>query len=119
MTYATSRRLTTAGDYVWSTSGFAATPSPAASMVLFVLRTTQGQCLALPDVGVPWPTKLGTNAAASVRTAILAGLADLLRRGVIDQVDVRTEEQPNGTMLFEVTFRDVRAGTRESVRGAR
>ncbi len=117
--YATSRRLTTSGDYQWSSTGFAVSPSPAASAVLFVLRTRQGECLAAPELGVPWPTKLGTNAEGSVRAAILAGLAGLVRRGTIDRVEVQVDEQPGGTIAFEVSFDDVRARTRETVRGVR
>lgn len=115
--YATSRKLSLAGDWEWSTSGFAAPSTPATPIVLFTLRTTKGQCAALPTVGVEWPSKLGTNAVAATRTAIINALADLVRRRVIADVDVTTEEQERGRMAFGVSFLDVRAQARSSVRG--
>jgi hypothetical protein len=117
MAYAVSRKLTGAGDWEWATTGFAEAPTPATSIVLFVLRTTEGQCGALPGVGVRWPAKLGTNAPQAARTAILAALAEQVRRGVIANLAVETEEQPNGVIAFAVTFDDVRAKARTTVRG--
>lgn len=122
MTYARARQLNPmTGDWTWDevSEGHATSPSPALEIVLLTLRTPLGSALADPLFGTDWDrvAKLGTRAEADVRAVIEAALAPQIARQVLRDLVVRSEEGPQGRMLYEVDFVDVRLGQRRSVRG--
>lgn len=85
--------------------------SPALEMVINTLRTPKGSCLAVPDLGVEWSRidTLRTDAAATARAVILAGLGSLLSDGWIESVSVTVEVDPSrGRLLYSVSFVDPR-----------
>lgn len=114
MTYAFTRsRSALDGDVRMDprTGSWQAASSPALEMVLNTLRTPLGGCLATPDLGVDWSKvdTLRTDAAATGRAVILAGLQPLVSTGWI--TDVRAEvtvDARRGLLGYTVTFVDPR-----------
>jgi hypothetical protein len=83
--------------------------SPSGEMVRLALRTQLGACVVDPELGVDWRRiqKLRTSAPADAETAIRAGLARLLRLGLIRDLAVRVKVRAAvGRIDYEVDYRD-------------
>lgn len=105
-----------------ATSRWVEATSPARELVLIRLRTPLGSMLCAPTLGVDWSRvqTLRTDAPATARQAIEAGLAPLVRAGVISDLGVVVEVDPaRGRLLYEVSFVDVRLRprTKQTVTG--
>lgn len=122
MTYAYARTLNPqTGDWTFTTT-FPGSPSPATELVKRILRTTKGQCLLDPTMGVDWAKvdPLGTGAASLADTLIRSALAGLVTRGVIAGLSVAVEvDGQAGRLLYAATFTDVRLAQPQVVRGIR
>lgn len=105
-----------------TTSRWVEADSPARELVLIRLRTPLGSMLCAPEIGVDWQrvSTLRTDAPATARQAIEAGLAPLVRSGAIRDLSVHVQvDAARGRLLFEVDFVDVRLSpsTRQTVTG--
>ena len=122
MTYAYARTLNAqTGDWTFTTT-FPGATSPATELVKRILRTTKGQCLLDPAMGVDWAKvdPLGTGAASLADALIRSALAGLVTRGVIANLSVAVEvDGQAGRLLYTVTFTDVRLAEPQVVRGSR
>lgn len=86
--------------------------APMAEIVAMTLRTQLGACLVAPTLGIDWASiaKLGTGAATTARTTILAGLARYVRSGQI--TDLTVDTVTTGDRLeYTIAYRDPRATT--------
>lgn len=96
--------------------------SPATELVTIALSCQRGACPTDPDLGVDWDAvdKLRTDAPATARAAILAGLKRYSDAGQIRDVVVEVEVySARGLLAFDVSFVDVQLATqtRQRVRG--
>lgn len=96
--------------------------SPATELVTIALGCQRGGCPTDPELGVDWASvdKLRTDAGATARAAILAGLKRYVDAGQIRDVVAEVEVYPaRGLLTFDVSFVDVQlaAQTRQRVRG--
>lgn len=96
--------------------------SPATELVVIALSCQRGGCPTDPDLGVDWASvnKLRTDAPATARAAILAGLKRYVDAGQIRDVKAEVEVYPaRGAIAFDVSFVDVQLATqaRQRVRG--
>ena len=114
MTYAATRaRSGLTGDVLFDDrrGTWKLAASPATEMVLIILRTPLGKCLARPSLGVDWSrvNKLRTDAPATAQAAVNAALAPLVRDGFIrdPQVTARVFSS-RGLLELDVSFIDVR-----------
>lgn len=117
----TPRRDPTSGEVVLDGNRWAASPAPMAEVVLMVLRTRRGQCLADPTLGVAWDrvNKIGTGAAATAKAVIEEALRFLVNDGQIARLAVKAEVDARaGALAYEVTFTDPRLDRRSTIRGA-
>lgn len=127
MTYAITRARSGAdGDLRWDEvrNTWRRAESPATELVVIALRTQLGECLVDGTLGVDWSSvdKLRTDAQATARAAIIAGLRRYVVAGYIGDVDVRVMVFPSrGRIEFDVSFVDVRLATqtRQRVTGER
>ena len=84
-----------------------ASPAPMRDVVVRVLRTPRGSCLASPSFGLDYSKldKASPQLAATFEAAALAALAYLTSAGLI--TDVRTlASVERSTLRYTVTFRD-------------
>jgi len=89
-----------------------ASRAPMAEIIAMALRTQLGSCLVLPTLGIDWASiaKLGTGAATTARTTILAGLGRYVRSGQI--TDLTVDTVTTGDRLeYTIAYRDPRATT--------
>ena len=122
MTYAVTRARDVNSEVKWDSARntWKRATSPAAEMVLLILRTQRGRCLVDPDMGVDWAKvdKLRTDASATANAIITAALAPLVSDGKISELSVRADVYPvRGMIAFDVSFVDVQLRTRERVTG--
>lgn len=125
MTYSVTRARSGVGAEVrWNTTRntWRRAESPATELVTIALGCQRGACPVDPDLGVDWASvdKLRTDAQATARAVILAGLKRYLDAGQIRDVSVEVEVYPaRGLLTFDVSFIDVQlaAQTRQRVRG--
>ena len=122
MTYAVTRARDVNSEVKWddTRNTWKRASSPAAEMVLLILRTQRGRCLVDPDMGVDWAKvdKLRTDASATANAIIAAVLAPLVSDGKISELAVRADVYPaRGMIAFDVSFVDVQLRTRERVTG--
>lgn len=122
MTYAVTRARDVNSEVKWddTRNTWKRAASPAAEMVLLILRTQRGRCLVDPDMGVDWAKvdKLRTDASATANAIIAAVLAPLVSDGKISELAVRADVYPaRGMIAFDVSFVDVQLRTRERVTG--
>lgn len=115
MTYAVTRaRSGLTGEVLWDAkrnNTWQLAQSPAAELVLFILRTQKGKCLVRPDLGVDWSrvNKLRTDARATAEAAVRDALAEPVRSGAIRDVEVAARVYPSRSLLeLDVSFVDVR-----------
>lgn len=127
MTYAVTRaRSGVAGEVQWDATRntWKRSTSPATELVTIALLTQRGECIVDRDLGVDWNAvdKLRTDAQATARAVILAGLARYVRAGQIRDVVVEVDVYPvRGMIAFDVSFVDVQLSTqtRQRVTGER
>lgn len=127
MTYAVTRsRSGVAGEVRWDSTRntWLRAQSPATELVIIALRTQLGECIVDRELGVDWAAvdKLRSDAPATARAAIIAGLHRYVTAGFISDVDAVVSVFPvRGVLEFDVSFVDVRLGTqtRQRVAGVR
>jgi len=123
MTYATTRaRSGVSGEvlFVARKGTWQNAQSPAAEMVLLILRTPKGRCLVRPEMGVDWRrvNKLRTDAGNTARAAVLDALGPLVQTGYIADPRASVRVYPTrGYLELDVSFVDVRlrAATRTTL----
>jgi len=113
MTYAVTRaRVPSTGEVTMTGNTWTASRAPMAEIIAMALRTQLGSCLVLPTLGIDWASiaKLGTGAATTARTTILAGLGRYVRSGQI--TDLTVDTVTTGDRLeYTIAYRDPRATT--------
>lgn len=127
MTYAVTRaRSGVNAEVRWDATrnSWQRAESPATELVTIALLCQRGACPVDPDLGVDWASvdKLRTDAPATAREAILAGLKRYVDAGQIRDVIASVQVFPaRGVMEFDVSFVDVQLSTqtRQRVRGER
>ena len=123
--YAVTRaRSGVGGEVKWDASrnAWQRSASPATELVTIALLCQRGGCPTDPDLGVDWASvnKLRTDAPATARAAILAGLKRYVDAGQIRDVKADVRVFPaRGVLEFDVSFIDVQLGaqSRQRVRG--
>ena len=113
MTYAVTRaRVPSTGELSMVGNTWRRSSAPMAEIVAMTLRTQLGGCLVAPTLGIDWASiaKLGTGAATTARTTILAGLARYVRSGQITDLTVDTVTT-GGRLEYTIAYRDPRATT--------
>lgn len=81
-------------------------PSEAMGLVVWVLGTEQGSCLADPTIGVPWK-RFRTNtpgAPAALREAILAALRWIEEAGLLSGLAVTVSTTATNRLRYVVSF---------------
>jgi hypothetical protein len=113
MTYAVTRaRVPSTGELSMVGNNWRRSTAPMAEIVAMTLRTQLGGCLVAPTLGIDWASiaKLGTGAATTARTTILAGLGRYVRSGQI--TDLTVDTVTTGDRLeYTIAYRDPRATT--------
>ena len=113
MTYAVTRaRVPSTGELSMVGNTGRRSTAPMAEIVAMTLRTQLGGCLVAPTLGIDWASiaKLGTGAATTARTTILAGLGRYVRSGQI--TDLTVDTVTTGDRLeYTIAYRDPRATT--------
>jgi hypothetical protein len=113
MTYAVTRaRVPSTGELSMVGNNWRRSTAPMAEIVAMTLRTQLGACLVAPTLGIDWASiaKLGTGAATTARTTILAGLGRYVRSGQI--TDLTVDTVTTGDRLeYTIAYRDPRATT--------
>ena len=122
MTYAVTRARDVNSEVKWDSARntWKRDTSPAAEMVLLILRQQRGRCLGDPDMGGDWSKvdKLRTDASATANAIITAALAPLVSDGKISDLAVRADVYPvRGLIAFDVSFVDVQLRTHARVTG--
>ena len=113
MTYAVTRaRVPSTGELSMVGNNWRRSTAPMAEIIAMTLRTQLGGCLVAPTLGIDWASiaKLGTGAATTARTTILAGLGRYVRSGQI--TDLTVDTVTTGDRLeYTIAYRDPRATT--------
>ncbi|MDO9016548.1 MAG: hypothetical protein Q8S73_26575 [Deltaproteobacteria bacterium] len=105
------------GDLSLDDGALAWAPSAAIGLVVFVLRTPLGKCLADPEIGVDWRVASTDTADApqALRREIERALRWVTEGGWITGLAVTVERAAPGRLSYTVAFHD---GTRaRTVRG--
>lgn len=103
------------GDYKFSGSVHTR-GSPMREIILRILRTPKGQCLANPNFGVDLSLvrKQFPNSAQNLKNSILQSLKYLVDQKLISNLTVTTEsESTQGIIKYQVSFTDNQANNRE------
>ena len=113
MTYAVTRaRVPSTGELSMTGNNWRRSTAPMSEIIAMTLRTQLGGCLVAPTLGIDWASiaKLGTGAATTARTTILAGLGRYVRSGQI--TDLTVDTVTTGDRLeYTIAYRDPRATT--------
>jgi hypothetical protein len=113
MTYAVTRaRVPSTGELSMVGNNWRRSTAPMSEIIAMTLRTQLGGCLVAPALGIDWASiaKLGTGAATTARTTILAGLGRYVRSGQI--TDLTVDTVTTGDRLeYTIAYRDPRATT--------
>jgi hypothetical protein len=113
MTYAVTRaRVPSTGELSMVGNNWRRSTAPMSEIIAMTLRTQLGACLVAPTLGIDWASiaKLGTGAATTARTTILAGLGRYVRSGQI--TDLTVDTVTTGDRLeYTIAYRDPRATT--------
>ena len=113
MSYAVTRaRTPSTGDVLMTGNNWRRSTAPMSEIIAMALRTQLGGCLVAPTLGIDWASiaKLGTGAATTARTTILAGLGRYVRSGQI--TDLTVDTVTTGDRLeYTIAYRDPRATT--------
>jgi hypothetical protein len=113
MTYAVTRaRVPSTGELSMVGNDWRRSTAPMSEIIAMTLRTQLGGCLVAPTLGIDWASiaKLGTGAATTARTTILAGLGRYVRSGQI--TDLTVDTVTSGDRLeYTIAYRDPRATT--------
>jgi hypothetical protein len=113
MTYAVTRaRVPSTGELSMVGNNWRRSTAPMSEIIAMTLRTQLGGCLVAPTLGIDWASiaKLGTGAATTARTTILAGLGRYVRSGQI--TDLTVDTVTTGDRLeYTIAYRDPRATT--------
>jgi hypothetical protein len=113
MTYAVTRaRTPSTGEVLMTGNTWRRSTAPMSEIIAMTLRTQLGGCLVAPTLGIDWASiaKLGTGAATTARTTILAGLGRYVRSGQITDLVVDTVTT-GGRLEYTIAYRDPRATT--------
>lgn len=113
MTYSLTRaRTPSTGEVLMTGNTWRRSTAPMAEIIAMTLRTQLGGCLVAPTLGIDWASiaKLGTGAATTARTTILAGLGRYVRSGQITDLTVDTVTK-DGRLEYTIAYRDPRATT--------
>lgn len=113
MTYAVTRaRTPSTGEVLMTGNNWRRSTAPMSEIIAMTLRTQLGGCLVAPTLGIDWASiaKLGTGAATTARTTILAGLGRYVRSGQITDLTVDTVTM-GGRLEYTIAYRDPRATT--------
>lgn len=113
MTYAVTRaRTPSTGEVLMTGNNWRRSTAPMSEIIAMTLRTQLGGCLVAPTLGIDWASiaKLGTGAATTARTTILAGLGRYVRSGQITDLTVDTVTA-GGRLEYTIAYRDPRATT--------